>query len=336
MTTVANESGASKRRAAVVYNPTKVELGALQRVVAEAEQTNGWAPSLFLETGVIDFGRSSTREAIAAGVDVVIAIGGDGTVRAIAGELHDSGVALGIVPKGTGNLLARTLDLPLNNVTEAIDIAFGPNEQPVDLIEMTTDHNSVHPSVVLSGVGIDAEMIDATSDQLKARVGWLAYLNGLARALPKVRPFKVQISVDGSAPQPHKVTAVMFANLADLPGNVSLAPDSSIADGRLDLVIVQPRHLLDWIWIWRRFSFENAVLMRTPFGRRMAARVKGRNRSQVLHLQCHDVELWMSEGPRAVQVDGDAVGHASHVRADMKPHSLRVKVTADVAATALR
>lgn len=328
MAAVAKQTN-STRRAAVVFNPTKNGVDELRTAVASAETKHGWAPSLWIATEAHDPGRAATIEALEAKVDLVIAAGGDGTVRTVAGALAeqpaDQPTPLAIVPIGTGNLLARTLELPLGNYAAALKIAFGAREQPIDLIEVTGDRGQTEPSVVLSGIGGDAAMIDATSDQLKARVGWIAYLDGLVRALPKLRPFAVRIAVDGRPAQRHKVSAVMFANLTDLPGNVSLAAHSSISDGRLDLIIVQPRHIFDWLWVWRRFTWENAVLRRTTSGSKLADRLKGRNRSQVVHVQCREVEIWIDEEPAPTQVDGDAIGSFAHLRVQMVEHAIRVK-----------
>lgn len=326
MAQVAKQSG-SKPRAAIVFNPTKNGVSELRAAVAAAEAKHGWAESVWLATEKHDPGHAATLQALEAGVDVVIAAGGDGTVRTVAGAIRNQPTPMGIVPIGTGNLLARTLELPISNQGAALDVALGSHEIAIDLIEVTGDRDLSEPSVVLSGIGVDAAMIDATSDQLKARVGWIAYLDGLVRSLPKLRPFKVQIAVDGRAPQNHKVSAVMFANLADLPGNVSLAAGTSISDGRLDLVIVQPRHVFDWLWIWRRFSWENAVLRRTPSGTKLADRLKGKNRSQVVHVQCREVEIWIDEGATPTQVDGDAVGSFGHLHVRMLEHAVRVRAS---------
>lgn len=319
---------ASHPRAAVVFNPTKSGVAQLRAAVAAVEAELGWRPSLWLETQADDPGRAATESALEQGVDLVIAAGGDGTVRYVAGALHGHDIPLGILPQGTGNLLARTLDLPLGDAAAAARVAFGRGEQALDLIEVSVDGARAEPSVVLSGVGVDAAMIDATSDQLKKRVGWLAYIEGLVRALPKIRPFRVRISIDGREPRGHKVSAVMFANLADLPGNVSLAPDAAVDDGLMDVVVVQPRHFFDWLWVWRRFSWENAVLRKTRSGNRFADRFKGRNRSQVVHVRARRAELWIDDDAWPTQVDGDAVGSARHLAVTLHPRAIRVRVPA--------
>ena len=100
------------RRCAVVVNPTKVSDGFHEAITGRLGEA-GWAEPMWLETTEDDPGRSMTRSAREAGVDLVVAAGGDGTVRIVADGLAGSGIAMGIVPAGTANLLARNLGLPM-------------------------------------------------------------------------------------------------------------------------------------------------------------------------------------------------------------------------------
>src|SRR5215210_4290138 len=114
----------AERRAAFVYNPLKIDRETLQDVVAAAERNAGWAKTLWLETTEDEPGIELARQAVAEGVEVVLAAGGDGTVRAVAEGLRDSKVALALLPQGTGNLLARNLSLPLADVEQSVRAAF--------------------------------------------------------------------------------------------------------------------------------------------------------------------------------------------------------------------
>src|ERR1700727_3097750 len=101
-------------RAAVVVNPTKHADGARFRAeVPGAMAATGWSDPLWLETTPDETGRGLAAAAVAVRVDVVLASGGDGTVTACAEGVAGSGVPLGVLPAGTGNLLARNLGLPL-------------------------------------------------------------------------------------------------------------------------------------------------------------------------------------------------------------------------------
>ena len=110
-------------RIGIVFNPSKGETDALKAAVAAEVEL----PVTWHETSVDDPGVSATRDALDAGADLVIAAGGDGTVRAVAEHLADSGATaeLGIVPLGTGNLLARNLGIPLGDISAVGHCATG-------------------------------------------------------------------------------------------------------------------------------------------------------------------------------------------------------------------
>src|SRR5690606_31260805 len=148
---VATESGtasrgrtAGQKRAAVVYNPVKVELRRLRRVVDRVEAECGWGRTRWSATSEEDAGQSVTREAIEAGADVVLAAGGDGTVRAVAEALRGSGIPLALLPAGTGNLFARNLELTLGDLEASVRTAFSGADRTVDLgiAEITREDGS--------------------------------------------------------------------------------------------------------------------------------------------------------------------------------------------------
>ncbi|MDQ4105285.1 MAG: diacylglycerol kinase family lipid kinase, partial [Actinomycetota bacterium] len=101
---------------AVVINPSNIaDLAKLQSQITAVCAELGWAPPLWLHTTVEDPGCGQARKALDAGADVVLACGGDGTVRHVAQALAGSGTAMGLLPTGTANLLARNLAIVLNN-----------------------------------------------------------------------------------------------------------------------------------------------------------------------------------------------------------------------------
>src|SRR5690606_16183468 len=147
------------QRAAVVYNPTKVDLPELRDAVALAESEAGWAKSLWIETTEEDPGVGQARQAVEQGAAVVIAAGGDGTVRAVAEGLHESGVPLTLLPAGTGNLLARNMDLTLTDMPDSVRTAFTGHDRRIDLglvdIERPDGSRESHAFVVMAGIGLD-------------------------------------------------------------------------------------------------------------------------------------------------------------------------------------
>ncbi len=121
-----------KKRAALVYNPVKVDPDTLRARVAELAAAADWAEPLFYETTVDDLGDDATRAALDEKVDAVLVAGGDGTVRAVAEALTSTGVPLTIIPSGTGNLLARNLNLPLADTDAMIRSTFEGDVLSID------------------------------------------------------------------------------------------------------------------------------------------------------------------------------------------------------------
>lgn len=320
----------NRRRAAIVFNPSKEGVDELKEAVKAAEKKHGWAASVWLETKVDDPGKGMAQQAIDQGVDLVIAAGGDGTVRSAAASLRESGVPLGIVPAGTGNLLARNLELPVNDVATALDIAFSGTDRPIDvlLVEVTRPDGSVeeHVSLVMSGVGIDAAMISNTDPALKKRVGWLAYVDAGLRILPASKPFHLHYRMEGRHSHRVRVATVLVANLGVLPGNIELIPDASLDDGLLDVAVLQPKNALGWLLIWRKIAWENRVLRKTAVGRQLLDLTGGDKRSEMVYLRGTGIELRIEEGSQELEIDGDEFGFASGVAFTTDAGALVVRV----------
>ncbi|TFD62230.1 diacylglycerol kinase [Cryobacterium suzukii] len=319
------------RHAAVVYNPVKVDLARLRASVTTAEQAAGWGATQWFETTIDDVGQAATKQALHAGAAMVLSAGGDGTVRAVAEALRESGVPMAIVPSGTGNLLARNLLLPLGSIDAATSIAFSGVNKPIDLgvAIVTTDAGAVeeHVFLVMAGLGLDAQMIANTRDDLKRQVGWLAYVDGVARALPKARPFRIRYSVAGRTDRPAQVSAILVANCGLLPGNLQFLPDARLDDGILDIAVLQPKGVLGWLTIWRRVTWENGVLRRSAVGRRMIAATESSNERVMTTLRGPDIRIAL-EHPQDFELDGDEFGLVRQARLHADAGALIVRVPA--------
>jgi len=132
-------TGTGRKRVAVILNPIKVgDIYSFKGKVLEVVEREGWNYPLWFETTVDDPGQGQAQAALEAGVDLIVTAGGDGTVRAVCEEAARTGVAVGVIPLGTGNLLARNMGLPLNT-REALDVAFGGQDRAIDLATFATD-----------------------------------------------------------------------------------------------------------------------------------------------------------------------------------------------------
>ncbi|MGO4536463.1 diacylglycerol/lipid kinase family protein [Leifsonia sp. 2MCAF36] len=315
------------RTAAIVVNPVKVDEPALRAALAEAEKRWGWAETLWLETTENDPGTGQATEALERGVDVVIAAGGDGTVRTVAETLRGTGVPIALLPSGTGNLLARNLDLTLDDVVNALDSAFDGGDRKIDMgvVELRegTDPIRRHAYLVMAGVGIDARMIAATDDDLKARHGWLAYVKAMGKVLRDKNELRIRYQLDKGTRHSARAHTVLIGNCGSLPANVLLLPDAAVDDGEFDIVVLRPEGFVGWVQIAVKIFWENGVLRRTTVGRRLMG--ADREVRAMNYFKGSEFIMRLSR-PEEVELDGDLFGRASALRTWVDPSSLTVKV----------
>lgn len=315
-----NETPSPRRRAALVYNPIKVTEKTLRASVTAYSEKAGWDAPLFYETTVDDLGDDVTRQALKEKVDAVLVAGGDGTVRAVVEAMSGSDVPLTIVPSGTGNLLARNLDLPLSARETMIGATFDGDHVPVDVgfADMTREDGSTEKRafVVMGGMGLDAAMIANTSGDLKKVVGWIAYVDGAARSLINARAFRIVYQIAGHRLHSAKVQSILFANCGKLPAGLDLIPEASVSDGELDIAIFQPKNFLGWALVWRRVAWDNSFLRRFRAGRRV---LKLRTKDNaVVYSRGGGIDVATSPA-QPVQLDGDEFGHAVQIKVTVVP-----------------
>jgi diacylglycerol kinase family enzyme/membrane-associated phospholipid phosphatase len=300
-------AGGRRRRVAVVVNPSKLDDFAyfrslLNRIAVE----HGWRQPVWFETTPEDAGHAMTRAALAAKADLVIAAGGDGTVRVVCAELASSGVPVAVVPVGTGNLLARNLGLPLDRGA-AIEVALNGADRSMDLVRVSGDSLPEDRFAVMAGIGLDALIVGEAPDRLKARMGWAAYFVSAARHLsgPAIR---VAVSVDSGPEERLWARTVIVGNVGTLHGGLSILPDAQPDDGMLDVLVVAPRRLTDWPSLaWRvvRRSPAQDDRLRTWRGKAVSVRA-------------------LDSCPR--QLDGDVVASGREINAEIEPGVLLVRV----------
>lgn len=293
---------------AVVVNPTKFDdLAGVQARIADGCAGHGWPEPDWYETTAEDPGEGQARAAVANGAVLVCSLGGDGTVRAVASGLIGSGRPLGLLPGGTGNLLARNLKLPVDDLATALAFALTGADLAIDVGEVSWDDAEPAVFLVAAGMGLDAEMMAGVDPVLKRRVGWLAYAVSGLRAVFRLG-FGVRVSADRQRAVSQHARTVLVANCGELAGGLQLIPDAALDDGRLDTVLASPRSLSGWVAI----------------GVDILSRHR-RGHPAFVHLVSGQVDVATRE-PVEAQLDGDAVGRRTTMRARVLPSALTVRV----------
>ena len=319
----------SQRRAALIFNPVKLEADDLRPQVEAAEKEAGWGPTLWLETTEEDPGTGQAKEALHSGAAVVIAAGGDGTVRAIAEVLRGSGIPMALLPSGTGNLLARNLDLTLDDPENSLATAFAGQDRAIDmaLIDIRNDEGTTrYAYLVMAGLGLDAKMLANTDDDLKAKAGWLAYVQAIGKALGDKNRLRLRYSLDGSRARSLRAHTVMVGNCGSLPANILLLPEASVDDGIFDIVVLRPEGFFGWVQIATKIVWENGVLRRTSAGRKLMGATKEVRALNYLKGREFVARLGRAE---QIQLDGDSFGEAVAFKTWVDPSSLLIRVPAD-------
>ncbi len=183
-------------------------------------------------------GPAATAEAVGAACDrgdVVVAVGGDGTASSLAGLVAARGGVMGLVPAGRGNDFARMLGVPARPADAARVLLTGRSEQ-VDLIGCTLPGRQAECVLGSVYAGVDARAVELV-EQMHWLPGFLQYPVAGIRALASCTPLDVEVVVDGVA-HSFGAATVVVANSAYYGAGMRIAPDASVTDGLLDVVVV--------------------------------------------------------------------------------------------------
>lgn len=309
-----DEDAAPLRRAGIIVNPTKfTDLPAVRARVTATCLAQGWGEPIWLETTISDPGTGQARQAVEAGAAVVCPLGGDGTVRAVATALVGTETPLGPLPGGTGNLLARNLDLPLDSIEKALVVALTGQNVRIDVGRLSVDPSGQHAVpdehlfLVMAGVGLDAAIMAGAQERLKARVGSAAYVvSGFQNFLGP--QFKVRLKVDGEGEFSRRTRTVVVGNCGKLFGGLVLMPEARLDDGMLDSVVLSPRGVVGWS------AVAGHVVTRQRRGHALIDRHAGQ-----------EIRIDVDE-PQVVQLDGDTIGSARSMTARVDHLALVVRV----------
>jgi diacylglycerol kinase (ATP) len=295
------------RRAAVIYNPAKVtDWITFRRHVEYELRSRGWDKALWLETTSTDPGRAMTEQAVRENVDLVLGAGGDGTIRVICSGLAHTGIPFGLIPAGTGNLLARNIGIPLDEVA-ALDVAFDGVDKALDLVRLQVDDQPPDHFAVMAGIGLDAVIMEGADPKMKKAVGSAAYFVSAAQNANHPA-MHATIAVDDQQAFRRRAHVIVVGNVGFILANIQLIPGARADDGMLDVLVASPRTLRDWIRLTSR------VLTRRRQADDQLDRLRGRR-----------VTITVEERDQ-FQLDGDTVGECNRLTAEVVPGALRLRV----------
>ena len=271
------------RRALLVVNP------ASRRGGRDADVALAQFEAAGVECSAIMTRRPGEGAAVASehagGYDAVFTLGGDGTAMEVVGALAGRGTPVGILPGGTGNLIARTLGTPLS-VRKAVPALLAGTVIDVDLGRLADGRRFAFAA----GVGIDATMIERTPARLKRRLGVMAYALTASRAVLNRECFDVRLTVDGVVHE-REASAVMVANFGVVMNRlITLGPHIAHDDGHLDACVFTASSTADALTVmWR--------LWRGDF----------RPDPRLLYLPGREIRI-ETNPPRVAQADGELIG----------------------------
>jgi diacylglycerol kinase (ATP) len=236
--------------------------------------------------------------------------------------------SLALLPSGTGNLLARNLNLTLNDLGHSIETAFTGQNRQIDmgLITIHRDGGTKddHAYLVMAGLGLDAKMLANTDDGLKKRIGWLAYVRALVDTLRDKNELRMRYQRDGGPTRRIRAHTIIVGNCGALPANIVLIPDAAIDDGLFDILLLRPEGVMGWLRIFGKVLWENGVLRRTRWGRVLLTR----EISALRYIKAERLAVTL-ESAEDIELDGDGFGLATGFTTWVDKGGLRVRVPRD-------
>ncbi|HEU4752469.1 MAG TPA: diacylglycerol kinase family protein [Armatimonadota bacterium] len=249
------------------------------------------------------------REAAVAQVDLVLALGGDGTVRDVAEGLGANEVPLAILPNGTGNDLARTLGIP-RDLDGAVEVALRGRERSIDVWQWEST-----PFANVAGVGLDAAVAEAVNLRFRRLRGTLAYVTAFCFVLAHFQPFEARLSWQ-EGEWYGRAWLLALANARSYGGGLLIAPMAEPDDGTLDVVVVRETSKLE---LMRQFP----RLARGSHVRHPAVRLF---RGDIFRVETPGARANDRPAPMTT-LDGELIA-ATPARVTRAPHRLRVRVPA--------
>jgi diacylglycerol kinase (ATP) len=242
--------------------------------------------------------------ALERGFDLVVAAGGDGTIMEVANALIDADVPLGIIPLGTGNLLAFNLNIPFQ-IREALRVIVSDTERTIDIIRV---NHGEHFFAIMGGIGFDAKVMDDTDRDSKHRFGRLAYLWTAVQNL-EGELFEAILSMDDGEPESVRAKSILIANMGQLGPNVNAFPGVDPDSGIMQVGILKASHAADFARLVAKTVVDGSPADDPFFD----------------VYSCRSLTVTLNS-PQPFEYDGNVIGMVSDLTADVMPHALRVRI----------
>jgi methylglyoxal synthase len=297
---------AKRQSAYLIFNPIAGQSNAQQDLAMISDMLEPHMNLEILETTLERGAEALAKEAIAAKADLVIASGGDGTISAVAGAVINTGIPLGVIPRGTANAFSAALGIAgtMNPVRTACEVILAGHTRVID----TALCNGI-PMILLAGIGFEAEMVERACRELKDRWGSLAYLMAGWQQLNEQQLFEVEMEVEDNV-QNLQAGAITVANAAPLTSVLAQGGGQVVFDdGLLDVTIATVETKLGAVTTMIRML--GSALVKT-----------GTQHENIAYFSTKSLKV-TANPPQKVVVDGEIVG-MTPVEIECLPNSLTI------------
>jgi diacylglycerol kinase (ATP) len=286
-----------KRKALFIINP--VSGGKSKEGVPDLIETN-LDKAIFESTIIYSDGIRHAHELAqqAIGIyELVVAVGGDGTVNEVASAIVGSDTVMGILPYGSGNGLSRFLDIPMDTA----DAIKNLNNWHVEAIDAATANGEWFFN--MAGMGFDAHISEVFSHEEKR--GFSTYIKSAFREISNYKADTYNIDIDGK-PYQRKAFMLSFANSSQYGNNAHVSPHASVQDGMLDVCVIKPFPL------WRFIEMGIRMFTKTSEGSKYVEIIRGK-----------DIKINRA-APGPMHLDGEPRIAAADVEIKVVPASLKI------------
>lgn len=231
-------SGLTKKKIVFIINPIsggKKKVDIPKAILAEIDYDKFDVDIRFTER--VGHAQEISKQCVEDGFDIIVAVGGDGTINEVASEMIGSDCILGIIPRGSGNGLARHLGIS-RSVNKALGLINSAHTFKIDTASINGK-----TFISIAGVGFDAKVAELFANSKKR--GFLTYFKIIAEKYASYRPKKYSITLDSRQTINTKALFISIANSNQFGYNTTIAPNAKLNDGKLDICIVKKPFLVE-------------------------------------------------------------------------------------------